>query len=56
MSIKKKLWTYKRNLMSNINKNTAVGYVRVSTDIQVQEGHSIEAQKRAIFEYCMYKK
>ena len=42
--------------MSNTNNNSAVGYVRVSTDIQVREGHSIDAQKRAIFEYCMYKK
>lgn len=34
----------------------AVGYVRVSTDIQVKEGHSIEAQKEKIFDYCKYKK
>ncbi len=32
------------------------GYVRVSTDIQVKEGHSIEAQKNRIYEYCKYKK
>ena len=36
-------------------KNRAVGYVRVSTDIQAKEGHSIDAQKQAIFNYCTYK-
>lgn len=34
----------------------AVGYVRVSTDLQVQDGHSIDSQKRSIFDYCLYKK
>lgn len=34
----------------------AVGYCRVSTDIQVQEGHSIEAQKNTIMDYCIKNK
>jgi len=34
----------------------AVGYVRVSTDMQVKDGHSLEAQKQNILDYCRYQK
>ena len=31
---------------------TAIGYVRVSTDLQASEGVSLEAQQGAIRQYC----
>lgn len=34
----------------------AVGYVRVSTKVQVKDGESLETQKRQIEEYCEFKK
>lgn len=33
-------------------RKLAVGYVRVSTDMQVQEGQSIETQEQLIHDYC----
>lgn len=36
-------------------RKKAVGYVRVSTDMQVKEGQSIEAQKDDIMRHCIYK-
>lgn len=42
--------------MTTTNKKIAVGYVRVSTDMQVTEGHSIEAQQNQILDYCRYHK
>lgn len=36
-------------------RKQVVGYVRVSTDMQVREGHSIEAQQDDIMRYCLYK-
>lgn len=35
-----------------VNARTAVGYVRVSTDMQATDGLSLEAQKYAIQSYC----
>jgi site-specific DNA recombinase len=34
----------------------AVGYCRVSTDMQVKEGHSLETQQNVIMEYCIRSK
>lgn len=39
-----------------MQSRSAVGYVRVSTDLQVKDGHSIDAQKQSIFDYCRYQK
>jgi site-specific DNA recombinase len=50
------------NLMSRLNsrptisEKLAVGYIRVSTDMQVEEGHSLETQQQTIFDYCKYHK
>ena len=33
----------------------AYGYIRVSTDIQAEQGYSLDNQKRAIEEHCKYK-
>lgn len=41
--------------MSQYNNKVAVGYVRVSTSIQAEEGHSIETQKKNIKDYCTRK-
>ena len=30
----------------------AAGYIRVSTTEQAEEGHSLDAQRRAILDYC----
>jgi DNA invertase Pin-like site-specific DNA recombinase len=38
--------------MAKPNQIRAVGYVRVSTDIQVQEGVSLDAQKMRIQAHC----
>jgi DNA invertase Pin-like site-specific DNA recombinase len=37
---------------SNVNSRRAVGYIRVSTDMQANEGISLEAQQSAIEQYC----
>ena len=37
------------------NRNKAVAYIRVSSQRQVDEGVSLEAQKRRILDYCKYK-
>ena len=36
----------------NVSVRRAIGYVRVSTDMQAQEGISLEAQQAAIQQYC----
>ena len=36
----------------NVTVRRAIGYVRVSTDMQAQEGISLEAQQAAIQQYC----
>lgn len=36
-------------------KKVAKGYIRVSTDIQVEEGVSLETQTKLIEKYCAYK-
>jgi DNA invertase Pin-like site-specific DNA recombinase len=38
--------------MNTINKRTIVGYVRLSTYIQAEYGHSIKTQKDAIRDRC----
>ncbi len=38
--------------MAKLNQIRAVGYVRVSTDIQVQEGVSLDAQRMRIHAHC----
>src|SRR5262245_29695149 len=38
--------------MANPNQNRAIGYVRVSLDVQVQEGVSLDAQKLRIQAHC----
>lgn len=38
------------------NKNIAKGYIRVSTNMQKEEGVSLETQSTRIQEYCTYKK
>lgn len=42
--------------MTNTINKIAVGYVRVSTTMQAEEGHSLEAQQQSIFDYCRYQK
>jgi len=37
------------------SRNKAVAYIRVSSQRQVDEGVSLEAQKRRILDYCKYK-
>lgn len=37
---------------SNVAIRKAVGYIRVSTDMQAAEGLSLEAQQAAIESYC----
>ena len=41
-----------RTNSGNVAIRRAVGYVRVSTDMQAQEGISLEAQQAAIQQYC----
>jgi DNA invertase Pin-like site-specific DNA recombinase len=41
------------NTGSNVTSRRAVGYIRVSTDMQAAEGLSLEAQHAAIEGYCM---
>lgn len=36
----------------NVTVRRAIGYVRVSTDMQAHEGISLEAQQAAIAQYC----
>ena len=40
------------NYDGNVTVRRAIGYVRVSTDMQAQEGISLEAQQAAIQQYC----
>ena len=44
--------TGSRTNSGNVAIRRAVGYVRVSTDMQAQEGISLEAQQAAIQQYC----
>ena len=44
--------TGSRTNRGNVAIRRAVGYVRVSTDMQAQEGISLEAQQAAIQQYC----
>ena len=37
------------------NKKIAAIYIRVSTDAQVEEGYSIDAQKEQLAAYCVSK-
>ncbi|MFO0573865.1 MAG: recombinase family protein [Polyangia bacterium] len=37
---------------SNVNSRRAIGYIRVSTDMQASEGLSLDAQQSAIEQYC----
>ena len=41
---------------TNTNQRKAIAYIRVSSQRQVDEGVSIQAQKRRILEYVRYKK
>lgn len=41
---------------TNRNPRKAIAYIRVSSQRQVDEGVSIQAQKRRILEYVRYKK
>lgn len=41
--------------MATITNKPAVGYVRVSTSLQAEEGHSLESQKKSIKDYCTRK-
>lgn len=41
--------------MTTLTHKIAVGYCRVSTSIQAEEGHSIETQKKNIKDYCTRK-
>ena len=41
---------------TSANQRKAIAYVRVSSQRQVDEGVSIQAQKRRILEYVRYKK
>lgn len=41
--------------MNKGGKTLAVGYVRVSTEIQQKDGFSLEAQQDDIMRYCRYK-
>lgn len=35
-----------------MSKRPAIGYIRVSTSMQVESGHSLDAQRQAITSYC----
>lgn len=39
-------------VVGNVGVRTAVGYVRVSTDMQANDGLSLDAQRAAIVSYC----
>ena len=41
---------------TSANQRKAIAYIRVSSQRQVDEGVSIQAQKRRILEYIRYKK
>ena len=40
------------SINGNVAIRRAIGYVRVSTDMQANEGISLEAQQAAIQQYC----
>ncbi len=41
------------NVRDNVRPRRAVGYVRVSTDMQAADGLSLDAQTAAIEQYCV---
>ena len=47
---------FRIKMTSNIPPKIVFGYTRVSTDMQVKEGQSLESQQKDIFRYCEYNK